>query len=259
MNQNVLSIALALLIGSALLMGSSKKREGFAQTSIATGGPASANAVAFPQQGIMGNPGNYPSIPSYRSDVNGLQQGGLRGSAAGSMSAAGSQMVNSGSPIDFKTVGNYQQNTLLKNNLLSSAQVSQALNDKFRATPELQSAKDLMPIPDMKYSSGVDPTNPENFIYDRTLFSRLKRRYGNGVDFIRGDIDVKPEYRGWFDIRPPGDVDLVQGYFDKYIDIEQETRLQDSVFTRNSAISDVMEGNVNPWGRADRLPGVYQQ
>lgn len=112
----------------------------------------------------------------------------------------------------------------------------------------------------MKYSSSVDPTNPENFIYDRTLFSRLKRRYaGVGVDFIRGDIDVRPEYRGWFDIRPPSDNDLVQGYFDKYIDIEQETRLQDSVFTRNSAISDVMEGNVNPWGRADRLPGVYQQ
>ena len=258
MSQNVLTIALALIIGSALLMTSNKKREGFAQV-INTGGPASANSVQAKQQGIMANPGNYPSTPSYRSDVNGLQQGGLRGSAAGDMSAAGSQFVNSGSPIDFKTVGNYQQNTLLKNNLLSSKQVTQALNEKFRATPELQSAKDLMPIPDMKYSASVDPTNPENFIYDRTLFSRLKRKYGNEVDFIRGDVDVRPEYRGWFDIAPPSDVDLVQGYFDKYIDIEQETRLQDSVFTRNSPVSSVIEGQVSPWGRADRLPGVYQQ
>ena len=257
MSQNVLPIALALLVGSYFLLSKSKK-EGFAQA-LSTDGPSSVNIPSLPSQGVAGNPGNYPSTPSYRSDVNGLQQGGLRGSAEGDMSAAGSQFVNSGSPIDFKTVGNYQQNTLLKNNLLSSKQVTQALNDKFRATPELQSAKDLMPIPDMKYSASVDPTNPENFIYDRTLFSRLKRRYGNGVDFIRGDVDVRPEYRGWFDIRPPSDVDLVQGYFDKYIDIEQETRLQDSVFTRNSPVSKVIEGEVSPWGRADRLPGVYQQ
>ena len=136
MSQNVLPIALALLAGSYFLLSKSKK-EGFAQA-LSTDGPSSVNIPSLPSQGVAGNPGNYPSTPSYRSDVNGLQQGGLRGSAAGDMSAAGSQFVNSGSPIDFKTVGNYQQNTLLKNNLLSSKQVTQALNDKFRATPELQ-------------------------------------------------------------------------------------------------------------------------
>lgn len=111
----------------------------------------------------------------------------------------------------------------------------------------------------MKHSASIDPTNPENFIYDRTLFSRLKRRYGNGVDFIRGDIDITPERRGWFDIRPPSDVDVVQGYFDKYIDIEQETQLQDSVFSRSTPIDTIMEGNANPWGRVDKLPGVSRR
>lgn len=266
MSENILSVSLALLVGSYLLLNAStKKREGFANPlpvlppSFPTGGPSSADLVQLPQQGIMANPGNFPSIPSYRSDVMGLQQGGISGTAAGNLSAVGPQFVNSSSPIDFISLGSNTQTPLYKNNLLSSGQVDQVLREKFRQTPELQSVKDLMPVPDMKHSASIDPTNPENFIYDRTLFSRLKRRYGNGVDFIRGDIDITPERRGWFDIRPPSDVDVVQGYFDKYIDIEQETQLQDSVFSRSTPIDTIMEGNANPWGRVDKLPGVSRR
>lgn len=263
MSQNILPLGLALLAGSFLLFNkSTTKREGFrADDMIPTGGPASANAVLNGQQGIMAGPSNFPSTPSVRSDVNGTIQSAMRATAPGQMSAVGASFTNgSGSPVDYKSIGSYTQNTLLRNNLLTSEQVAKALKDVYGGkTPELQSAQDLLPIPDMKYSSTIDPTNPQNFIYDRTLFARLKRRYGNGVDFIRGDIDIKPEYRGWFDIRPPSDVDLVQGYFDKYIDIEQQTAIQDSIFTRNTPISAIEEGKVNPWGKTYLLPGVDNQ
>jgi hypothetical protein len=261
MSQNLLSLGLAMLAGSYLINNSIKKREGFRADDIPTGGRNSSNTVYDGQQGIMSNPGNFPSTPSVRSDVNGTIQSGLRATAPGQISAVGASFTNgSGSPIDYKSIGSYTQNTLLRNNLLTSSQVTQALKDVYGGkTPELQTAQDLLPIPDMKYASTVDPTNPQNFIYDRTLFARLKRRYGNGVDFIRGDIDIKPEYRGWFDIRPPADNDLVQGYFDKYIDIEQETQLQDAIFTRNTPISDALEGQVNPWGKQYLLPGVANQ
>lgn len=82
-------------------------------------------------------------------------------------------------------------------------------------------------------SDGTDPTNSENFMYDRTIFAPLKRRYANGVDFFRGDIHVKQQNRGWFDISPATEKDIVTGYFDRYIDIQQETAIRDANFTRS--------------------------
>jgi len=81
----------------------------------------------------------------------------------------------------------------------------------------------------------------------------LKRRYGNQVDFIRGDIDVAPIYRGYFDIRPPSDVDVVKGYFDSYIDIQQNTAIRDSVFERATPIEKLQENAVNPFGDVSKL------
>ena len=82
-------------------------------------------------------------------------------------------------------------------------------------------------------SDGTDPTNSENFMYDRTIFAPLKRRYANGVDFFRGDIHVKQQNRGWFDISPATEKDIVTGYFDRYIDIQQETAIRDANFNRS--------------------------
>lgn len=82
-------------------------------------------------------------------------------------------------------------------------------------------------------SDGTDPTNANNFMYDRTIFAPLKRRYANGVDFFRGDIHVKQQNRGWFDIAPATEKDIVTGYFDRYIDIQQETAIRDANFNRS--------------------------
>ena len=150
--------------------------------------------------------------------------------------------------VDFQNLGG--QGAPLPTGGLSSQQVTDMLRDKVGSgKPELQNTKDLMPVPDMRYTTGLDPTDPQNFMYDRTIFGRLKRRYGNDVDFFRGDLDIKPQYRGWFDLQPPTETDVVVGYFDRYIDIEQETAIRDSSFTRATPIEDLYKGSVNPMGK----------
>ena len=149
--------------------------------------------------------------------------------------------------VDFQNLGGSA--APMAGGALTSDQASNMLKERVGGgRPELQNTKDLMPVPDMRYTVGMDPTDPQNFMYDRTIFGRLKRRYGNGVDFIRGDLDVKPEYRGWFDLQPPTENDIVVGYFDKYIDIEQETAIRDATFTRNTPVEDLYQSSVNPGG-----------
>ena len=252
MSESILTISLALLAGSFLLLSNKdKNREGFQMDEslmFARGGNDYGN--------LTSNAANFPSIPSLRYDANGLINAPLRGSTPGNLGAAGPSFTNeSGKPVSFATIGSYNVGNLLNDRkFLTSGQVSDTLANTFGTnTPQLQEARDLLPIPDMKYSATVDPTNPENFIYDRTIFAPLKRRYGNQVDFIRGDIDVAPIYRGYFDIRPPSDVDVVKGYFDSYIDIQQNTAIRDSVFERATPIEQLQENAVNPFGNVSKL------
>jgi len=154
----------------------------------------------------------------------------------------------------FETLGQMTgDNLLAKKSTLSSNQVNQMLAQVGKGRPDLQDVKDIMPTPDMRYSAGLDPTDPNNFIYERTLFAPLKRRYGNNVDFFRGDIDVTPEKRGWFDVRSVGSQDVVKGYFSNYTDIQQQTALRDAYFDRNVSASERQMANTNPFGDMDRL------
>ena len=154
-------------------------------------------------------------------------------------------------PADFSAMGS--SSAPVPSGALTTQQAAEMLNTRMGSQkPEMQETKDLMPVPDMSYSAGVDPTDPQAFMYDRTIFSRLKRRYGNGVDFFRGDIDVSPEYRGWFDIQPPTDIDVVNGYFDRYIDIQQETAIKDATFTRATPVEQLFKNAINPFGDTNK-------
>jgi hypothetical protein len=213
------------------------------------------DAPAFPEmQAVPMRPSLIAPIPP-RFDANQLSSNLTAQSAAPlDLMAA----PPSASPLDAMTFDNVDfqnlggQGAPLPTGGLSSQQVSDMLRDKVGSgKPELQNTKDLMPVPDMRYTTGLDPTDPQNFMYDRTIFGRLKRRYGNDVDFFRGDLDIKPQYRGWFDLQPPTETDVVVGYFDRYIDIEQETAIRDSSFTRATPLESLYKGSVNPMGKTD--------
>lgn len=192
---------------------------------------------------------------SPRSDNIGVQQGGQLG-----FNQSPSLQMGGVPPTTVSLMANANYNTLgaisspgdklllTRGNFLTNDQVQKIVGS---GTPDYQ--PNQLPTPDMRYSAGLDPTNPQNYIYDRTLFAKLKRRYRNDVDYFRGDIDVTPEYRGWFDIRKPGEVDVVKGYFDRYIDIQQDTAIRDAIFDRNTPDSQKQMRQNNPYGAVDRL------
>ena len=154
----------------------------------------------------------------------------------------------------FETLGAMSGDKgLMKKATLTANQVDTMLKQVGKGRPDLQDTKDIMPTPDMRYAAGLDPTDPNNFIYERTLFAPLKRRYGNNVDFFRGDIDVTPEKRGWFDVRSVGSQDVVKGYFSNYTDIQQQTTLRDSYFDRQVSAQEKLVANTNPFGDIQRL------
>lgn len=81
-----------------------------------------------------------------------------------------------------------------------------------------------------------DPTDPTNYMYDRTLFAPLKRRNGgNQTDFIRGDIYVAPNRFGWFDVPSNPGTDLNPGFFNlNYPSYEETTEGQDTKVERKN-------------------------
>jgi hypothetical protein len=85
-----------------------------------------------------------------------------------------------------------------------------------------------------------DPTDPSNYMYDRTLFAPLKRRNGGGgTDFIRGDVYVAPNRFGWFDVPSNPGTDLNAGFFNlNYPSFEQHVDNQDlEVKRQNSSLT----------------------
>lgn len=151
-------------------------------------------------------------------------------------------------PTNFEEMGSDVNSTLTNN------QVQEIQNRIGSGTPVYQETTDVMPVPDMKGSvMTLDPTDPNNFIYDRTIFAPLKRRYGADVDYIRGDLMIPQQQRGWFDISPASQNDVVKGYFENYIDIQQATQIQDSLYERTLTENEKLDSKLNQFGNTEKL------
>lgn len=82
---------------------------------------------------------------------------------------------------------------------------------KFKSAQGYADPEQLLPVPDIK-NCLVDPSDPENYMYDRTLFAPLKRRNGYvQTDFIRGDLYIPSVNSGWFYAPTIPSVDLQKG------------------------------------------------
>ena len=186
----------------------------------------------------LGDPMRYaaspPSLAALPVAVRSVPSGLLSKSLFGEglmVDIAASQSVMM--PKTFATMGGgYGGAPGLQNKVLTSSQADEMLQNKMNGgTPELPEVS--LPLNNIEFEGNMDPTNAQNFMYDRTIFAPLKRRYGNQVDFFRGDVQIKQQNRGWFDISPATEKDIVVGYFDRYIDIQQETAIRDANFTRS--------------------------
>lgn len=91
---------------------------------------------------------------------------------------------------------------------------------------------ELLPVPDMRQSLVKDPSDPSNFIYDRTVFAPLKSRNRNYADRVRGDLDIAPLNNGWFNVAALPSVDLAKGYLGNSTDIGEQQEIQDIVYSR---------------------------
>lgn len=172
-------------------------------------------------------------IPSQMAQMNGMNQ-------------------MNGVPTNFEEMGGDVNSTL------TTDQVLDIQNKIGSGTPVYQETTDVMPVPDMKGAvMTVDPTDPNNFIYDRTIFAPLKRRYGADVDYIRGDLMIPQQQRGWFDISPASQNDIVKGYFENYIDIQQATQIQDSLYERTLTEEQKLDAKLNQYGNTEKLPYEY--
>lgn len=110
---------------------------------------------------------------------------------------------------------------------------SQTLNDQKPNTLDYTNPKDLLPVPDLRTPLMRDPSDPENFMYTRTLFAPLKTRNHNEGDRIRGDLNIQPVKTGWFDIATVPSIDLIKGYFGYYNDISEYTDVQDAIYQKD--------------------------
>ena len=120
-----------------------------------------------------------------------------------------------------------------------------SLDNRAPDTLKYTTPQELLPAPDMRQPLMRDPSDPSNFMYDRTLFAPLKKRNLNEADRFRGDLDIQPIKTGWFDIATVPHVDLVKGYMGYYNDITEYQDIQDIAYSRQQSDAQGEDNSAN--------------
>jgi hypothetical protein len=100
---------------------------------------------------------------------------------------------------DYRTPFKY---TLVTEEEMKTSEMSREDGDYERKQRAQEAAKSLRDPKKPSVFETKDISESESFMYERSIFSRLKERYGNGVDFVRDDTDNSPKYKGWFVNQP---------------------------------------------------------
>lgn len=116
----------------------------------------------------------------------------------------------------------------------SCGKIGEDVVSEFKKAQGYLDPSQMLPIPDVR-SCLKDPSDPENYMYDRTLFAPLKRRHADiPVDYIRGDIFVQPIRVGWFDTPSIPSVDLQKGAVSIITDPAIDST--DTIYNRGASI-----------------------
>jgi hypothetical protein len=163
-----------------------------------------------------------------------------------------------GNGSDFTKIGSEFAYLATDNNSSSKSFTATETENKKSDKPntlEYPEMTTLLPTPDLRTPLMRDPSDPENFMYTRTLTATLKTRNINTVDRFRGDLDIAPIKTGWFDIATTPSIDLAKGYFGTFNDISQYTILQDAVYERDRDRKTNPEGALRTEAAINNLAG----
>jgi hypothetical protein len=94
----------------------------------------------------------------------------------------------------------------------SEDEIKQMMYEKFEKPLEYDDPSESLPTEDMSsIKFGKLPSDPQSVVHDRLIFVNQKRRNLEGSDFIRGDLSIVPDKRGWHDVSVIPHLDLRQG------------------------------------------------
>jgi hypothetical protein len=72
-------------------------------------------------------------------------------------------------------------------------------------------------------TNGKDPRDAKNFMYHRNIFVNQKRRGWEGGCQIRGDLEIAPDNKGWFQVNAHAHLDLRRGALQHISDGKYDT------------------------------------
>lgn len=164
-------------------------------------------------------------------------------------SATGSLTPNSDS--DFSSIATDKEN--IKEYTGSCGKVGEDAVAEFKKAQGYMDPSQMLPIPDTR-DCLKNPSDPENYMYDRTLFAPLKRRHADiPVDYIRGDLYIPPIRTGWFDTPSVPSIDLQKGAISVISDPAIDST--DTIYSRGAPIVSPQEEEqmalaqeYTPWG-----------
>lgn len=222
---HILAFTVVFAIGLYVVM--SRKSEGFVDLKQSyTVENKAQQQVAAHQAQLTGHLDNekFMTRPSYRPDVPPrTYSGSYVGELRGAMPPLGMQAVPAG-PMDHSEpdvegatkfaamvgVENLQQADGLEG--YSEGEINDMIYEKYGKPLEYDDPSETLPGQDMssvKY--GKLASDPDTYVYDRLLYVNQKRRTSGAGDWIRGDLAIVPENRGWFSVSAIPHLDLRRG------------------------------------------------
>jgi len=104
---------------------------------------------------------------------------------------------------------------------------------------EYQNPQDVLPSDDMSsVAYGKLPSDPNTYVYDRLIVTNQRRRNLEGADWIRGDLPIAPDNRGWFQVSARPHLDLRQGAIGFQIGPDYNTIVESRDIAVNAARAD---------------------
>lgn len=187
----------------------------------------------------------FLSRPSYRADVPPrFYPGDLKSELIGAQPPRNVQAVPT-NPMDYSRLVCDSSIDDVPEELqnLSPDELNRMIYDKYIDPLSYVDPSEVLPGDDMsslKYGDKL-ASDPNTYVYDRLIYANQKRRLNEGADWIRGDLPIYPDNRGWHQVSVKPHLDLRRGAISSHIGPDYSTMIEygDLCMENNRAEHDV--------------------